>query len=160
MASQPEETYREEGRGGIGPVDEHGQAPGEPVAQRSNEGLQRSRGSDDDGGAQGAARGQEAREAMGEGVGGGEERRVQRGAQLVAPLLQNLVRLRSMTGIFFRRERESRDEASLTQVSQAPLRGPKASCQAGSRAWKYSSGWKKVASQKALMRRTVSRSRR
>lgn len=31
-----------------------------------------------------------------------------------------------------------------TQVNQAPLWGPKARFHAGSRAWKYSSGWKKV----------------
>lgn len=38
-----------------------------------------------------------------------------------------------------------------TQVVQAPLSGPKAASQAGSRDWKYSSGWKKVLMLKALM---------
>lgn len=37
-----------------------------------------------------------------------------------------------------------------TQVIHAPLSPPKASCHAGSRAWKYSSGWKKVATASAL----------
>lgn len=42
-----------------------------------------------------------------------------------------------------------------TQVSQAPLEEPNAMSHAGSRAWKYSSGWKKVAMERALMRRMV-----
>ena len=37
-----------------------------------------------------------------------------------------------------------------TQVIQAPLSFPKAICQAGSRDWKYSSGWKKVLTLSAL----------
>ena len=47
-----------------------------------------------------------------------------------------------------------------TQVIQAPLVGPKARSQAGSRAWKNSSGWKKVVTQKALMSRMTKMLRR
>lgn len=42
-----------------------------------------------------------------------------------------------------------------TQVSQAPLEEPNAISHAGSRAWKYSSGWKKVVMERALMRRVM-----
>lgn len=38
----------------------------------------------------------------------------------------------------------------FTQVIQAPLPLPNAICQAGSRDWKYSSGWKKVLTLSAL----------
>lgn len=47
-------------------------------------------------------------------------------------------------------------EYLFTQVSQAPLSLPKAMLHAGSRAWKYSSGWKKVRTQRALMKRNTS----
>lgn len=43
---------------------------------------------------------------------------------------------------------------------QAPLSGPKAICHAGSRAWKYSSGWKKVCMKWALMMRKMKRPRK
>lgn len=44
----------------------------------------------------------------------------------------------------------------FTQVIQALLASPKASCQAGSRDWKNSSGWKKVCKAKAFVRRKAS----
>ena len=47
----------------------------------------------------------------------------------------------------------------LTHVSHAPLSGPKARRQAGSKAWKNSSGWKKVARHQALTRRMKKMSR-
>jgi hypothetical protein len=45
-----------------------------------------------------------------------------------------------------------------TQVTQAPLSVPKASAQAGSSAWKNSSGWKKVRRARASSRRKASTS--
>lgn len=45
----------------------------------------------------------------------------------------------------------------LTHVIQAPLSAPKAIFHAGSSAWKYSSGWKKVLIVKAL---TIRKARR
>jgi len=39
---------------------------------------------------------------------------------------------------------EGGGESLRTQVIQAPLSAPKAMCHAGSRDWKYSSGWKNV----------------
>ena len=56
--------------------------------------------------------------------------------------------------------RAGKEVLVLTQVSQAPLLGPKARSQAGSRDWKNSSGWKKVVTQKALMRRMMMMLRR
>lgn len=47
-----------------------------------------------------------------------------------------------------------------TQVNHAPLLEPKAKSQAGSRDWKNSSGWKKVAIHQALMSRMTMISRR
>lgn len=47
-----------------------------------------------------------------------------------------------------------------THVIHAPLLAPKASRHAGSRAWKNSSGWKKVARYQALTRRMMKISRR
>jgi hypothetical protein len=44
----------------------------------------------------------------------------------------------------------------FTQVIQALLASPKASCQAGSRDWKNSSGWKKVCRVNAFARRKAS----
>jgi hypothetical protein len=44
----------------------------------------------------------------------------------------------------------------FTQVIQALLASPKASCQAGSRDWKNSSGWKKVCKVNAFARRKAS----
>jgi hypothetical protein len=44
----------------------------------------------------------------------------------------------------------------FTQVIQALLEAPKARRQAGSRDWKYSSGWKKVRSVRALAVRNAS----
>lgn len=54
----------------------------------------------------------------------------------------------------------SRRQGRPTQVIQAPESGPKASCQAGSRDWKNSSGWKKVWRRRALRRRRARRRRR
>jgi hypothetical protein len=49
----------------------------------------------------------------------------------------------------------------ITQVIQALLDWPKARRQAGSRDWKYSSGWKKVRRVRALaMRNASSRAKR
>lgn len=54
----------------------------------------------------------------------------------------------------------SRRQGRPTQVIQAPESGPKASCQAGSRDWKNSSGWKKEWRRRALRRRRARRRRR
>jgi hypothetical protein len=44
-----------------------------------------------------------------------------------------------------------------THVIQAPLESPNANCHAGSRDWKYSSGWKKVLTDKAFNNRNATR---
>ena len=48
---------------------------------------------------------------------------------------------------------DERRPSCHSHVIQAPDVGPKAICQAGSRAWKYSSGWKKVLIVNAFRRR-------
>ena len=63
----------------------------------------------------------------------------------------------STTGIY---ELEKDEEIKNTQVNHAPLLEPKARSQAGSRDWKNSSGWKKVAIHQALMSRMTMISRR
>lgn len=51
-------------------------------------------------------------------------------------------------------------ESGFTQVIQALLEGPKASCHAGSRDWKNSSGWKKERRVSAFtMRKASSRAK-
>ena len=47
-------------------------------------------------------------------------------------------------------------EEECTHVIQAWLSAPNASCHAGSRDWKYSSGWKKVHSVNAFTMRKAS----
>ena len=47
-------------------------------------------------------------------------------------------------------------EGGFTHVIQAPWWWPKASCHAGSRDWKNSSGWKKVRSVRAFTMRNAS----
>jgi len=53
---------------------------------------------------------------------------------------------------------ESVKGSAFTQVIQALLVSPKASCHAGSSDWKYSSGWKKVRSVSAFTMRKASSS--
>ena len=49
---------------------------------------------------------------------------------------------------------------NYTHVIQAPLSDPNAICHAGSNDWKYSSGWKKVFMQSALINRQARHNRR
>jgi len=56
--------------------------------------------------------------------------------------------------------RQGAAERPITQVIHAPASSPNASCQAGSRHWKYSSGWKNVRKVKAFSsRQAIKKSR-
>lgn len=57
----------------------------------------------------------------------------------------------------FRNSTYRRPENSHTQVIHAPLSSPNTTRQAGSKDWKYSSGWKKVRMTRALTMRKATR---